>query len=68
MDSIEYANVHSTPSPENLARLNVLVEVGVTPVVMATYAFPDIESAFARLQAGSLTGKIAVSLAGPGNL
>jgi len=65
MGPIGFANVHSTPSPANLGRLSALVdEHGVTPVVMATFGFGDIEAAFGRLAAGGLAGKIAVSLAG----
>jgi len=63
MGPIGFANVHSTPSPANLARLSTLVdERGVTPAVMATFGFGDIEAAFGRLLAGGMAGKIAVSL------
>lgn len=59
-----FANVHSTPSPDNLARLAALVDdCGVTPVVAHTFSFDDIEAAFDRLLAGGTTGKIAVRLA-----
>ncbi len=65
MDPFEFTNVHSTPSPANLARLGVLVDDGgVTPVVTHTFAFDDIEAAFDRLLAGGTPGKIAVSLDG----
>jgi len=61
MGPIPFANVHSTPSPSNLARLSALVdERGVTPVVMETFGFGDIEAAFGRLLAGGMAGKIAV--------
>jgi len=63
MGPIGFANVHSTPSPANLARLSALVdEQGITPVTMATFSFGDIEAAFDRLLAGGIAGKIAVSL------
>jgi NADPH:quinone reductase-like Zn-dependent oxidoreductase len=65
MGPIGFVNVHSTPSPANLARLSALVDDrGVTPVVMETFSFGDIEAAFSRLLAGGMAGKIAVSLAG----
>ncbi len=66
MGPIGFANVHSTPSPANLARLSALVDDrGVTPVVMGTFSFGDIEAAFDRLLAGGMAGKIAISLADP---
>jgi NADPH2:quinone reductase len=66
MGPIGFTNVHSTPSPANLARLSALVDGrGVTPVVMGTFSFGDIEAAFGRLLAGGMAGKIAVSLADP---
>ena len=65
MGPIGFANVHSTPSPANLARLGTLVDSGgVTPVIMDTFSFDDIEAAFDRLLAGGIAGKIAVSLGG----
>ncbi len=65
MGPIGFANVHSTPSPANLARLNALVDDrGVTPVIMQTFSFDDIRAAFDRLLVGGMAGKIAVSLAG----
>jgi len=60
---VPFVNVHSTPSPESLARLASLVDDGlVTPVVAATYPFDDIAGAFARLTAGGSLGKIAVTI------
>jgi NADPH:quinone reductase len=60
-----FTNVHSTPSPANLERLAAHVDDrGVTPVVMRTFSFDDIEAAFDRLLAGGMAGKIAVSLEG----
>lgn len=65
MGPIGFANVHSTPSPANLARLNALVDNrGVTPAIMHTFSFDDIEAAFDRLLAGGMAGKIAISLTG----
>jgi NADPH:quinone reductase-like Zn-dependent oxidoreductase len=62
MDGIGFTNVHSTPSPDSLARLASLVERGeVTPVVAATYRFADIACAFDALAAGGTLGKIALS-------
>jgi NADPH:quinone reductase len=64
MGLVGFTNVHSTPSPANLARLSALVDDrGVTPVVMGTFSFGDIEAAFERLLAGGMAGKIAVSMA-----
>jgi len=60
---VPFINVHSTPSPESLARLAALVDDGlVRPVVAATFAFDDIGSAFERLVAGRNLGKIAVTI------
>jgi len=60
---IPFTNVHSTPSPESLARLAALVDEGlVTPVVATTFDFDDIGLAFERLTAGGNIGKVAVSL------
>ena len=51
--------------PANLARLNALVDNrGVTPAIMHTFSFDDIEAAFDRLLAGGMAGKIAISLTG----
>jgi len=58
-----FTNVHSTPSPESLARLATLVDDGlVTPVIAATFAFDDIGEAFDRLRAGGNLGKVAVTM------
>ena len=58
-----FTNVHSTPSPESLARLAALVDGGlVTPVIAATFAFDDIGEAFDRLTAGGNLGKVAVTM------
>ena len=52
LDGIPFTNVHSTPSPESLARLAALVDAGlVSPVVAATFAFDDIGAAFDQLTA-----------------
>jgi len=60
-----FTNVHSTPSPESLARLAALVDDGlVTPVIAATFGFDDIARAFERLTAGGNLGKIAVTMKG----
>ena len=65
MGPIAFANIHSTPSPANLARLTALVDdSGVTPVVADTFRFDDIDTAFDRLLAGGTAGKLAVSLDG----
>jgi NADPH:quinone reductase-like Zn-dependent oxidoreductase len=64
LDETTYANVHSTPTPETLGRLARLVdEDGVRPVIAADYSFAEIESAFQRLTAGGVVGKLAVSVA-----
>jgi len=63
MGPIGFTNIHSTPSPANLARLSALVDGGgVTPVVADTFGFDDIEAAFGRLLAGGTAGKLAVTL------
>jgi NADPH2:quinone reductase len=63
LEGIDFTNVHSTPSPESLARLAALVDDGlVTPVVAATYSFDEIGRAFERLTAGGNLGKIAVTI------
>jgi NADPH:quinone reductase-like Zn-dependent oxidoreductase len=63
LGGIAFVNVHSTPSPESLARLAALVDAGqVTPVVAATYAFDDIGAAFERLAVGRNVGKVAVTV------
>jgi len=60
---VPFVNVHSTPSPESLARLAALVDDGlVRPIVAATFAFDDIGAAFERLLAGGALGKIAVTI------
>jgi NADPH:quinone reductase-like Zn-dependent oxidoreductase len=56
-------NVHSTPSPESIARLTELVECGaVSAPIRQTFAFDDLERAFACLLAGPAQGKISVVL------
>ncbi len=63
LEGIPFTNVHSTPSPEALARLAALVDDGlVRPVVAATFRFDDIASAFEKLIGGGNLGKVAVSL------
>jgi NADPH:quinone reductase len=65
MDPFGFTNVHSSPSPANLARLGALVDdCGVAPVVTHSFGFDDIEAAFDRLAAGGVAGKIAVTLDG----
>ena len=62
MDGIAYLNVHSTPSPESLARLASLVDHGlVRPVIAATFPFHRIDEAFDLLLARGTLGKISVS-------
>jgi NADPH2:quinone reductase len=68
LGGIPCLNVHSTPTPESLARLADLVERGaVVAPIDATFAFDDIEAAFAQLAAGPALGKISVVLT-PGGL
>jgi NADPH:quinone reductase-like Zn-dependent oxidoreductase len=63
LGGIPCANVHSTPTAESLARLAELVETGAVVVpIQATYAFDDIEMAFARLATGPALGKLSVVL------
>jgi NADPH:quinone reductase-like Zn-dependent oxidoreductase len=63
LGGIPCANVHSTPTPESLARLAELVETGAVAVpIQASYAFEEIEAAFARLAAGPALGKLSVVL------
>jgi NADPH2:quinone reductase len=60
---IPFVNVHSTPSPESLARLAAMVDARqVRPVVAATYSFDDIGTAFERLAGGGNLGKLAVTM------
>jgi NADPH:quinone reductase-like Zn-dependent oxidoreductase len=62
LEGVPFTNVHSTPSPESLARLAALVDDGlVTPVVAATFGFDDIDRAFERLKTGGNIGKVAVT-------
>jgi NADPH:quinone reductase-like Zn-dependent oxidoreductase len=64
LGDIVCTNVHSTPTPESIARLSALVEAGSVVVpIQATYAFDDIEAAFDRLRTGPALGKISVVLA-----
>jgi NADPH:quinone reductase-like Zn-dependent oxidoreductase len=63
LGGIPCLNVHSTPTPESLARLADLVDAGdVVVPIHATYAFDDVEAAFARLATGPALGKISVVL------
>jgi NADPH:quinone reductase len=63
LGDIVCTNVHSTPTPESIARLTALVDDGaVVPPVHETFAFDDIEVAFAHLAAGPALGKISVLL------
>ena len=56
-------NVHSTPTPASIGRLNALVEAGaLVPPIQATFGFDDIEAAFDRLARGPALGKISVVL------
>jgi len=63
LGGIVCANVHSTPTPESIARLTELVESGsVVAPIHGTVDFDDIEVAFERLDAGPALGKISVVL------
>ena len=63
LGSIPFTNVHSTPSPESLARMTTLVDEGsIVAPVNRTFGFDDIGAAFDRLLAGPSLGKIAVVL------
>jgi NADPH:quinone reductase-like Zn-dependent oxidoreductase len=63
LGDIACVNVHSTPSPEGIARLTALVDAGSVVVpIHATFAFGDIEKAFDRLRTGPALGKISVVL------
>jgi len=62
LEGIPFINVHSTPSPESLARLATLVDDGlVRPVIAATFPFARIDEAFALLVARGQLGKISIS-------
>jgi NADPH:quinone reductase-like Zn-dependent oxidoreductase len=62
LEGIAYVNVHSTPSPESLARFAGMVDAGlVTPVVAETFGFDDIGAAFTRLLGGANIGKVALT-------
>jgi NADPH:quinone reductase-like Zn-dependent oxidoreductase len=61
LGGIVCTNVHSTPSPESIARLTALVAAGkVIAPIHATFGFDDIERAFERLSTGPALGKISV--------
>lgn len=63
LGDIVCTNVHSTPTPESIARLTALVDAGdVVAPVHETFAFADLEVAFAHLAAGPSLGKISVLL------
>jgi NADPH:quinone reductase-like Zn-dependent oxidoreductase len=63
LGDIACVNVHSTPSPEGIARLTALVDAGSVVVpIHARFAFDDIEQAFDRLRSGPTRGKISVVL------
>ncbi|BEP13350.1 NADP-dependent oxidoreductase [Acidothermaceae bacterium B102] len=63
LGDIVCTNVHSTPTPQSIARLSALVDDGaVMPPVHETFAFDDLEVAFAHLAAGPSLGKISVLL------
>jgi NADPH:quinone reductase len=63
LDGVPFVNVHSTPTPATIARLTALVEAGsVAAPIHRSYAFDDLESAFARLAAGPALGKLSVVL------
>lgn len=61
LGDIACANVHSTPTPESLARLAGMVEAGTVVVpVHAVFAFDDIGAAFDLLARGPALGKISI--------
>jgi D-arabinose 1-dehydrogenase-like Zn-dependent alcohol dehydrogenase len=61
LGGIPCVNVHSTPSPASLSRLAELVADGaVVAPVCDTYGFEELPSAFDRLAAGRVLGKISV--------
>ncbi|UQX87406.1 NADP-dependent oxidoreductase [Jatrophihabitans telluris] len=63
LGDIPCANVHSSPTPESIARLTALVEAGqVVAPVYATYRFAELAAAFDLLAAGPALGKISVIL------
>jgi NADPH:quinone reductase-like Zn-dependent oxidoreductase len=63
MQRIPYANIHSTPTPESIARLTELVERGaVVAPIQSVFAFEEIDIAFKRLAAGPGLGKISVDM------
>ena len=63
LGDIVCTNVHSTPSPQSIARLSNLVEAGsVVAPIQDTFSFDDIASAFDQLAAGPARGKISVVL------
>jgi NADPH:quinone reductase-like Zn-dependent oxidoreductase len=66
LGDIVCANVHSTPTPESIARLTALVEAGsVVAPIHDTFSFDRIDDAFERLLAGPALGKISVVLDAP---
>ena len=61
LGDIECLNVHSTPAPPSLNRINDLVVSGalVAPI-HASFSFADLPAAFELLAAGGILGKISV--------
>ena len=63
LGGVSFTNVHSTPNPATIARFTELVDSGsVVAPIHRTYAFDDLESAFAQLAAGPAMGKLSVVL------
>ncbi len=63
LDGVPFVNVHSTPTPAAIARLTALVDAGsVVAPIHRSYAFDDLDDAFARLAAGPALGKLSVVL------
>jgi len=61
LGDIVCTNVHSTPSPQSIARLTQLVDDGsVTAPIQDTFSFDDIAAAFDQLATGPAMGKISV--------
>lgn len=57
-------NVHSTPTPLTLQRINDLIASGkVVAPIQEAFPFDQIADAFERLLAGQILGKISISMA-----
>jgi NADPH:quinone reductase-like Zn-dependent oxidoreductase len=63
LGDIECLNVHSTPSPGNLRRINDLVIEGrIAAPIDSSFSFDQLPAAFERLASGRVLGKVSVEV------